>query len=293
MNRFLVLQTDFGLCDGAVSAMYGVSLSVDPTLKIFDLTHEIPPFNVWECSYRLYQALPYWPQETVFVSVVDPGVGSERLSLAIKTKSGHYIITPDNGTLTHVKQHIGIEEIRLIDETIHRLPNSIHSHTFHGRDVYAYTGARLAARKISFSEIGPKVSEQDIVELIQPKPRVERHVVKGMIEILDVRFGNIWTNIDRSFLNQSGIRHGDIVEVTINEHHREVYCDRLLFGKSFFDGEVGQALIYLNSLNKIGVALNQGSFAETYGVQAGMNWRILLRKIAPSFVEEKNVVNYK
>src|SRR5699024_317584 len=109
-------------CDGAVSAMYGVALTVDPTLPIYNLTHEIPQFNIWEGSYRLYQTISYWPQETVFISVVDPGVGTNRLSVVAKTKDNQYIVTPDNGTLTHIHQHIGIEEIREIDETFNRLP---------------------------------------------------------------------------------------------------------------------------------------------------------------------------
>jgi len=97
----LVLQTDFGLSDGAVSAMYGVALSVDPELRVYNLTHEIPQHNIWEGSYRLFQTVNYWPEGTVFVSVVDPGVGTDRLSVVVKTAKNQYIITPDNGTLTH------------------------------------------------------------------------------------------------------------------------------------------------------------------------------------------------
>lgn len=98
MLKHVVLQTDFGLSDGAVSAMYGVAKSVDPSVQIFDLTHDISPYNIWEASYRLYQTISYWPEETVFVSVVDPGVGTERLSVVVKTNANQYIVTPDNGT---------------------------------------------------------------------------------------------------------------------------------------------------------------------------------------------------
>src|SRR5699024_2528557 len=124
MNKQLVLQTDFGRCDGAVSAMYGVAVSVDLQLSIHDLTHEITHFHIWEGSYRLYQTVSYWPTGTVFVSVVDPGVGSDRLSVVIKTKAGHYIVTPNKGTVTHIQKHNCIEEVREIDESINRLPNS-------------------------------------------------------------------------------------------------------------------------------------------------------------------------
>ena len=106
----LVFQTDFGLVDGAVSAMYGVAYSVEPELKIHDLTHDITPFNIWEASYRLILTINYWPEGTVFVSVVDPGVGSDRKSVVVKTNSGRYIVTPDNGTLTHVIRLEGIKK---------------------------------------------------------------------------------------------------------------------------------------------------------------------------------------
>ena len=104
----LVFQSDFGLVDGAVSAMYGVAYSVMPDLKIHDLTHDITPFDIWEASYRLIQTINYWPEGTVFVSVVDPGVGSDRKSVVVKTNSGRYIVTPDNGTMTHVIRFEGI-----------------------------------------------------------------------------------------------------------------------------------------------------------------------------------------
>src|SRR5699024_6897040 len=183
MSRHLVLQTDFGLCDGAVSAMYGVALSVKPTLAVYNLTHEIPQFNIWEGSYRLYQTITYWPEETVFVSVVDPGVGTDRLSVVAKTKANQYIVTPDNGTLTHIHQNIGIEEIREIDETINRLPNSGASYTFHGRDIYAYTGARLAAEVIRFEEVGRKLKTEDIVQLPNPDAEITGNLISGNIDI--------------------------------------------------------------------------------------------------------------
>ncbi|MBO1005367.1 S-adenosyl-l-methionine hydroxide adenosyltransferase family protein [Pseudogracilibacillus auburnensis] len=277
-SRHLVLQTDFGLCDGAVSAMYGVALSVDPNLKIFDLTHEIPQYNIWEGSYRLYQTISYWPKETVFVSVVDPGVGTERLSVVAKTVDNQYIITPNNGTLTHVLQNIGIIELREIDETINRLPNSGESYTFHGRDIYAYTGARLAANVISFEEVGRKLNVKEIVELANPEPTVENGLVSGNIDILDVRFGNLWTNISRDLFIQSNVEYGDLLEVTIENNERQVYKNAMTYGRSFADSRLGEPLIYVNSVDKLGVAINQGSFAKAYHIGTGMNWKITIRK---------------
>ena len=98
----LVLQTDFGLADGSVAAMKGVALTIEPRLVIHDLTHQIPPYDIREAALRLRQTIPWWPQGTVFVSVVDPGVGTERRAVVVRTRSGHYVVTPDNGTLTWV-----------------------------------------------------------------------------------------------------------------------------------------------------------------------------------------------
>ena len=150
----LILQSDFGYADGAVSAMYGVAQSVSDSLRVFDLTHNIPQYDIWEASYRLIQTVQYWPEGSVFVSVVDPGVGSTRRSIGVRTAGGQYIITPDNGTLTHIKRMQGIEQARVIDESQNRLPASGESYTFHGRDIYAFTGARLAAGAIAFEQIG-------------------------------------------------------------------------------------------------------------------------------------------
>ncbi|MDD3409818.1 MAG: SAM-dependent chlorinase/fluorinase, partial [Eubacteriales bacterium] len=161
----LILQSDFGHDDGAVCAMYGVAENVCESLRVYDLTHQIPQYDIWEASYRLIQTVGYWPAGSVFVSVVDPGVGSTRRSIAVETADGHYLITPDNGTLTHIKRMTGLKQARVIDESVNRLPNSGESYTFHGRDIYAYTGARLAAGVITFEQVGPEVPADSVVEL--------------------------------------------------------------------------------------------------------------------------------
>ena len=270
----LVYQTDFGLVDGAVSAMYGVAYSVAPELKIHDLTHDITPFNIWEASYRLIQTINYWPEKTVFVSVVDPGVGSDRKSIVVKTNSGRYIVTPDNGTLTHVIRLEGIAEAREIDETINRLPRSGESYTFHGRDVYAYTGARLAAGIIDFEGVGPALDVMELVSLPIVEPILDGNAVCGTIDVLDVRFGSLWTNIPRTLFLQTGIQYGDRVSITIENDTRTVYRNIILFARSFADVYVGEALTYVNSLDCVAVAINQGSFARAYNIGTGNSWRI-------------------
>ena len=172
MNKTLVFQSDFGLVDGAVSAMEGVALQVDPELKLYHLTHDITPYNIFEGSYRLFQTVNYWPEGTVFVSVVDPGVGTKRKSVVAKTKTGHYIVTPDNGTLTHLNKYLGIVEHREIEESINRRKNRELSYTFHGRDVYAYTGARLAAGVITYEEVGKELPLSDIVDWMLLKQNI-------------------------------------------------------------------------------------------------------------------------
>lgn len=279
MNGNLVLQTDFGTSDGAVSAMYGVAVSVDPTINIYDLTHDIPQYNIWEASYRLYQTISYWPKETTFVSVVDPGVGSDRLSIVAKTAHNQYIITPDNGTLTHINHSIGLKEIRIIDESINRLPSSKDSYTFHGRDVYAYTGAKLAAGIISFEEVGEIIEVDSMIELVKPKPTLNDDVITGTIDILDVRFGNLWTNINRELFKEANIAYGDSLEVTIMNNEQQVYNNIMTFGRTFADSHLGEPLLYVNSVEKLGVAINQGSFAQAYHIGTGANWRIILRKL--------------
>src|SRR3954467_15954589 len=189
-NNTVVFQSDFGLKDGAVSEMKGVAMGVSSDLKLFDLTHEIPAYNIWEAAYRLQQSAPYWPAGTVFVSVVDPGVGSSRKSVVLKTKTGQFFVTPDNGTLTLIAQNMGIDAIREIDETKNRRPGSGESYTFHGRDVYGYTAARLAAGVITFEEVGAELPKQ-VVSIPYQKAVYQNGVLKGTIDVHDVQYGNI------------------------------------------------------------------------------------------------------
>lgn len=270
----LILQSDFGLGDGAVSAMRGVAYAVDAGLYVSDLTHEIPPYDVWEGSCRLAQTVPYWPTGSVFVSVVDPGVGSSRLSLVARTKAGHYIVTPDNGSLTHLATTPGIDAVRVIDETVNRLPGSAHSYTFHGRDIYAYTGARLAAGTITFDEVGPALDPEKIETLTVVTPRRSGSTVHGAIDTHDVRYGSLWTNIPRTLFIELGIEHGDQALVTITANSGCVYAAPLTYGRSFADVSIGQPLIYVNSLDNMAVAINRGSFAQAYNIGQGADWLI-------------------
>jgi len=273
----LVLQSDFGVKDGAVAAMKGVAFGVSPSLAIFDLTHEIPAYNVWEASYRLVQTAEYWPVGTVFVSVVDPGVGTARKSVVLKSKSGHYFVTPDNGTLTLVAEKLGIAAVREIDEAVNRRKDSEQSYTFHGRDVYAYTGARLAAGVITFEQVGPALAPE-VVTLPHQQAQIANGAVRGNIPILDPQFGNVWTNVSRELFETFGASAGTRLAVKIFRGEDLVYSGNIPFANTFGEVAKGSPLIYYNSLNHVAIALNQGSFAQRFGIGSGAEWRIEFRQ---------------
>jgi len=274
----LVLQSDFGNKDVAVASMKGVAVSVSRDLDIFDLTHEIPAFNIWEASLRLAEVADYWPPGTVFVSVVDPGVGTARKSVVLKTKQGHYYVTPDNGSLTAVAEKYGIAAIREIDEAVNRLADSEKSYTFHGRDVYAYTGARLAAGVISFKEVGGKLPNK-VLEIPYQRATFGDGEILGNIEVLDPQFGNIWTNIDRSVFAKLNAEPGDRVRVRIKNGDTLVLDLELPYFRSFGSVAVSEPMLYLNSLSKVSLAVNQGNFSKTYGVLSGPDWSLQLAKV--------------
>jgi S-adenosylmethionine hydrolase len=272
-NKIVVFQSDFGLKDGAVSAMKGVAMGVDPSLKLFDLTHEIPAYNTWEAAYRLEQTVTYWPAGTVFVSVVDPGVGTNRKSVVLKTNAGHFIVTPDNGTLTLIAASQGIAEIREIDEAVNRRKGSEKSYTFHGRDVYAYTAARLAAGAISFEEVG-KSLPNEVVNLPYQKAIIEGKKIKGTIAILDIQYGNIWTNIPADLFKQLDAKVGNVLHVIIFRNKVKKYESNMPYAETFGEVAKGKPLLYLNSLLKVSFALNMGSFSNTNHIYSGSEWTV-------------------
>lgn len=276
----LVLQSDFGLDDGAVSAMYGVAMGVDDALRVHDLTHNIPPYDIWEASYRLAQVVGYWPEGTVFVSVVDPGVGSDRLSVVARTTTGHLVVTPDNGTLTHLHAIFGIESMRRIDEAVNRREGSEHSYTFHGRDIYAFTGARLAAGVIGFDEVGPELGLERLVTLQVEQPRIADGAALGTIDALDVRYGSLWTSIPRELFADLGLGHGERVQLRVIRNGRVVHSNQMRYVPSFAAVELGESLLYVNSLDRMAIAINRGSYARAFDLGTGNGWKVSLGRVA-------------
>jgi len=275
----LVLQTDFGTKDGAVAEMKGVAFGVDPTLPLVDLSHENTPYDIWEAAYRLKQTAPYWPAGTVFISVVDPGVGTARASVVLKTKSGHYFVTPDNGTLTFVAEELGIEAVRRIDEQINRRAGSERSYTFHGRDVYVFTAARLAAGQIGFEGVGPLLAPK-VVSLPYQQPARQGGGLAGAIPLIDFHFGNVWTNLPDTLFAalEPAPKFGDRFLVVISRDTKEVWRGVLPYARTFGDVPQGAPLLYINSLLNVSFALNQGNFSRTHGLGSGGGWTVRLER---------------
>ena len=273
----LVLMTDFGTKDGAVAAMKGVALKQSRKLVIHDLTHEIPAYNIWEGAYRLQQTAPYWAEGTVFVCVVDPGVGTDRKSIVLKTKANHYYVGPDNGLFTLVAESESVDEVREISSA-NRLPNSQGSYTFHGRDVFAFTGAKLAGDLIEMEEVGGAMPNNELVKLQYPRPKFESNVVHGGIAILDIQYGNVWTNIDEQTFKRLDAKSGDLLNVKIYDKDSLVYQGFIRYGHTFGDVKEGENILYMNSLMSLSIGINMGSFADTYKISSGTDWRIEVSK---------------
>jgi hypothetical protein len=272
----MVLLTDFGVQDGAVSELKGVAYGVAPDLLISDLSHENP--SIFDGAYRLYQTELFWPAGTVFVAVVDPGVGTERLSIVMKTRTGRFFVGPNNGLLSLVAERDGVEGLRQIDETLNRRPGSEESHTFHGRDVFGYTGAKLAAGIIAFEQVGPEIPLQRLITLQYRKPQRADQSVSGMIPVLDVQYGNVWSNIPKPLFDELHIALGTPLRVRI--YHQDKLVDEAVapYQRTFGEVPVGKPLVYVNSLLNIAVALNQRSYAAAHKIRSGPGWSIEIAK---------------
>lgn len=280
MKPLLVFQTDFTYKEGAVSSMYGVVKSVDRELEILDGTHELPQFDTWSASYRLYQSLRFWPEGTVYVSVVDPGVGTARRACVAKVKGGYYVVTPDNGSLTHIKREMGILEVREIDESVNRLrgKDTEGVSIFHGRDLFGYCAARLASGIIDFEGVGPAYPVEEIVTHEILEPAVGPGKAEGIFEIDDPNFGNLWTNIPTRLFQQNGFAYGDNVHLKIVHAGVTMFEQDVLFHKSFGYAKQGEPIIYNNELMKVALAVSCGSFEKQYGLGFGPDWRLEFTK---------------
>lgn len=253
----VVLMTDFGLKDDAVGLLRGAVLSAAPAALVVDLTHEVPRYEVDDGARLLAEAPGIYPPGTVFVVVVDPGVGTARRPIVARLANGTLLVGPDNGVLSVAIERHGPAEVRAIDDR--GLMRGDVSSTFHGRDVFAPVGGHLAAG-VPFESVGPVVL--DWVRLSMPTAVKGTDSASGLVVSIDEPFGNVWTNIPGDMLSDLAIRPGDQVEVLLHGERM-----KLTFVETFGDVPVGQPLLYVNSRGHAALALNMGDFARTHQVK--------------------------
>lgn len=260
--------------------MRGVCKQVDPTLECYDITHEIEPYNILAASREIIYVEPFWPKGTIFVSVVDPGVGTDRRASVAKLKDGNYLVTPDNGTLTHLYYQVGIEEIREIDETVNRYPGTEAVSVFHGRDLFAYTAARLAAGEITFEQVGQAYPVSEIVlfdrELICA--RIEGEAIDAIVSSVSDPFGSIAFTIATEDFQRAGYAFGELVHVSL-AHEGEIYFEQdVLYERSFGFVAIGEPVLFNSSTNYIELGLNQGNFRDAFQVGEGKAYTVHMEK---------------
>jgi hypothetical protein len=254
----IVFMTDFGVVDDSVAICKGVMLTIEPSLRIIDITHEVPAFSILDGARFLAGTAPYYPAGAVFVVVVDPGVGSTRKPIVAKSKQGQYFVLPNNGLLTLVQDQDGIEEAREITNTAWMVGGRLSS-TFHGRDIFSPVGAHIAKGE-DWSQTGPVVT--DLVRLDVSAAKVETKGITGEVIALDGPYGNLITNISEEQFRQVIGEMGKNVEVWIGK--RKLF---LPYVRTFSDVPLKKPLLYVTSRGVIGLAINQGSFAAFYGIK--------------------------
>ena len=260
MKPCIVLQSDFGISTGLPASMTAVIVKTDPEIRIFDLCHEVREFDIREGSEILASTFPYWPNGTIFVSVVDPGVGTSRKSCAALMDNGSVVITPDNGTLSWLYSRI--VSVREIDETVNRLPGSDDHHTFHGRDVYAYTAARLASGIIDFEGIGPEYSKEELVRFALPVAEIRDGAAWGEVTGAHDHFGNVGISIPNEMIKEIGISVGEMCRLEIIKDGNTLYDRVMMFHHSFGWVEPGEPILNECSNDYVELSLNQDSFCE-------------------------------
>jgi hypothetical protein len=263
----IVFMTDFGLVDDSVAICRGVMYSVMPTVRIVDLSHEVTPFSILEGARFLYGATPYFPAGTVFTVVIDPGVGSTRKAVIIKSKRGQYFVLPDNGLITLVAQRDGLESAREITNTEWMIGKALSS-TFHGRDIFSPASAHLA-RGDNWTQVGPTVDINSLVRLDLEAPKIDEQGLHGEVIATDGPFGNLVTNVDAEDFLKLGYQRGQSVPITIGGRKFD-----LPFVKTFSDVPLKKPLLYIDSRGHVGFAVNQNSFAAMYGVKPPVKFTV-------------------
>lgn len=256
----IVFMTDFGVVDDSVAICRGVMYGIKPDVRIVDLTHQVTPFSILDGARFLFGATPYYPAGTVFVVVVDPGVGSTRKAIVAHTKRGQYFVLPDNGLMTLVDQRDGIDAVREITNPDWMIGSKLSS-TFHGRDIFSPVGAHLA-RGDDWKTVGPEMQAKDLVQLDLKVAKVDESGLSATAIATDGPFGNLVTNVEASEFLKLGYERGQEVPVKVGDKELKIK-----FVKTFSDVPLNQPLLYIDSRGRIGLAVNQSSFAATYGIK--------------------------
>jgi S-adenosylmethionine hydrolase len=254
----VVFMTDFGILDDSVALCKGVMYGVTPNLRIVDLTHQVNAYSIRDGARFLFGATPYFPAGTVFVAVVDPGVGSARKAVVVKSKRGQFFVLPDNGLVTMVEDRDGVESVREVTNPDWMIGAKISS-TFHGRDIFSPVGARIA-RGDDWTQVGPAVKK--LVRLDLEPATVDGKGLTGEVIALDGPYGNLITNISADDFQKLGYQLGDKLKVTIAGREIE-----MPFVRTFSDVPLKQPLIFIDSRGRTSFALNQASFAAAYKIE--------------------------
>ena len=253
----IVFMTDFGTANDAVAICKAVMIGIAPDARIMDITHQVTPYQIGEASRLLSGVTPYYPAGTVFVIVVDPGVGTSRKAVIVKTKKGQYFVVPDNGLMTPIVDADGLEGAHEITNPAWMIGDKISS-TFHGRDIFSPTAAHLAEGE-DWTLAGPAVNE--LVRLNPPVATLDAKGITGQVIGLDDPFGSLITNISGEDFKKLGYAMDERVTVKIdNKPYTMPYV------KSFMGVPVGQTLLYLDSRDRVGFAVNQRDFSKVYKV---------------------------
>jgi S-adenosylmethionine hydrolase len=248
----LVFMTDFGTANDAVAICKAVMLGIAPDVRIMDISHQVTPFSIEEGARFLAGVTPYYPSGTVFVAVVDPGVGTNRKAVVVKSKKGQYFVLPDNGLVSPVIDRDGLDSAREITNTSWMIGDAISS-TFHGRDIFSPVGAHLAAGW-DYTLVGAEV--QQLVRLTPKTATVTDKGIEGEVIALDDPFGSLITDIPGDEFKNFGYKVGDRVTILLNKKSFTAP-----YTKTFMDVPVGDPLLYVDSRGRVGLALNERSFS--------------------------------
>lgn len=255
--RTIVFLTDFGTADDSVAICKGVMQGIAPAARIVDLTHAVTPYQIADGARFLAGAAPYYSAGTVFVGVVDPGVGTSRRAVVIHTRRDQWFVVPDNGLASVATARDGVESARAIANPAWQREHRGFA-TFHGRDVFSPVAAHLA-RGDDWRAVGPVIT--DLVALDLPRVAVDGGGLHGSVIATDGPYGNLVTNVSAEDLQSLGWALRDVIPVEVGG--RTVSAPLMA---TFGDVPKGSPLVYVDSRGRMAMAVNLGDFAATYGV---------------------------